>query len=189
MAVEHEHKIVLKNADELHASLLAHNKAFLFEIEQFYLDEHARYRRIVNFPRSARAKVETYTFTYKRMIGDRLLEEEKETTREDFELARTAAVSSLVKHRFKFPGHKRRHEWDVDFLLTGRPEEGGKVYFGMAEIETPEGAEWAMLPFLEPYVELVVPREHSRMFTNARLTDPAYAARVLDEYRALAGAA
>lgn len=181
MAVEHEHKIILNNWDDLYAKL-AEDRSRLVAIEQFYLDDHARYRRIHNFPLSQRGYREDHTFTYKRLIGDRLLEEEKKATREDYDLARTAAVSSLFKHRFKFPV-SRSHHWDVDFLMTGRPDEGGKIYFALAEIETPEGADWKMLPLLEPYVELVVPREHNHMFTNAKLTGVGYAAQVLDHYR------
>jgi hypothetical protein len=183
MAVEHEHKIILKDWETLHARLME-DKSRLVSIEQFYLDEHARYRRIHNHPISRRGYVEEYTFTYKRKIGDRLLEEEKESTKADYELARTAAVSSLFKHRFKYPGETRKHHWDIDFLMTARPEEGGRIYFAMAEIETPENARWRILPILEPYVELVVPREFSHLFTNARLTDQSYAAGAMDGYRA-----
>jgi len=189
MPVEHEHKIVLKDAERLFASL-SPAMYRLRTIEQFYLNDNARFRHIRYHPSVPGSPVSEYTFTYKQMIGGRLLEIEPRegVSKEDFELARQAAVSSLVKQRFVMGDNDGNHV-DVDFLLTARPEEGGTIYFAMAEVETEEGADWTLLPFLEPYVELVVPREFSGMFTNARLTDQSYAASVLDEYRRAVGGA
>jgi len=183
MPIEHEHKIVLRDAERLFASL-SPAMYRLRTIEQLYLNDNARFRHIRYDPSVPNSPVSEYTFTYKQMIGGRLLEIEPRegVSKDDYELARTAAVSSLVKQRFVMADHDGNHV-DVDFLLTARPEEGGTIYFAMAEVETDEDAQWSVMPYLEPYVELVVTREFNWMFTNARLTDRSYAARVLNEYR------
>jgi hypothetical protein len=177
MPIEHEHKVVLRDWDAFHRAL-AMARVGMGAIEQFYLDGKARLRRIEHDPPIGNLRVER-TFTFKQAIGGRLLELEMDVSEEDYGMARAAAVSSLFKHRFR-RGGRDGHVWDLDFLFTARPEEGGSIYFAMAEVETEEGADWSIPSFLAPYVALVVPREHGGQFTNARLSDPAYARHVLE---------
>lgn len=184
MAVETEFKFVLKNPEALR-DLLVKGGGDCNEIDQVYISKGARFRRsrrvrlnkgVLDTPANFGA---AYSFTYKQMIDGRLLEMEMTASREDFDLALKADIGRLRKLRFRvyFEGNT----WDIDFLI----DENNAIYFAMAEVEVyPEDAQCPAVPKkLAPYVEFVVPREHSYIFTNARLTDREYADRVMEIYR------
>jgi CYTH domain-containing protein len=177
MPVEYELKFVLSDPD----GHLRHNLAQVadsFEIEQIYTPKGARLRRLREIP----FEEISYTFTFKESINGKLLEFEDSVDAQDYELARSGAASELFKIRYKIPVDGG--DWDVDFLMTGRPEEGGQVYFVMAELELPEGAPWELLDILKPYLVLQVPYEDSTYFTNRKLCDVGYAREVTERYLA-----
>lgn len=178
MPVEHEFKFIVKNATELRERLNNHDLSddvewgWVSHIEQFYVSENARFRH-------TREKIQPYVFTYKQMIDGKLLEIETDVLEADFELGKLAKTTGLIKERYVI-FDKNDYRWEIDFLLT----ETGEVYFSLFEVET-EPTVTSMTPpaFLAPYVELAVPREHSIFFTNQRLSDQAYAAEVMKNYR------
>lgn len=173
MPIENEHKFVLKNHEELFQQLNQHHKQHL--LDQFYLNENARFRRVEIEGREAVERC----FTYKQMIDGKLLEIERLVSEADYLLAAGSAVSSLSKVRFKLLGAEPDTIWDIDFLLT---HSGGDIYFALAEVEFPIGATYAVPQEIAPFIALAVPPESSHLFTNKRLSNQSYARMVLNNY-------
>jgi hypothetical protein len=181
MPVENEDKFVLglDGAGVLRDRLGALHSGRL--IDQIYLNPQVRYRRIRDLGRPTAPP--EYEFTFKQLIEGRLLEQPCAATAEDFELASLAKTSFVHKARFSFPDGSPGAHWDVDFLLDAPAEKGGRLVFAMAECEYPEGGSHGMPDILAAHVVLAVPREHSHLFSNARLSEPGYAATLLERYR------
>lgn len=176
MPIEYERKIILKDAGRLREALLAAGLRPM-AFEQFYLNDHARFRRVRADDGTVR-----YLFTYKQAIGGKLLELENEISGEDYGLAREGAISSLRKERFVLEGEDG-NRWEVDFIL----DSDGGIRFGLAEVELEEWAPWAIPVALEPYVDVVVPHGDNALFSNVRLADAAYASDVVRLYRETIG--
>ena len=173
MPVEFEMKFVLKDAEKLLAQFREED---LIRIDQIYLKDGARFRRL-----QQGSKVK-HVFTYKAKIAGKLLEVETPVTQDDFELAELGKVRELHKIRVIYRDPHTGLLWDIDFLLdTDRT-----IYFAMAELEREDGdhSPVRIADILRKHVELAVPYEHSTIFTNHKLTDEAYAATVLERYRA-----
>lgn len=172
MAIENEHKFILRD----HGALLAHCRSALAEtrLQQFYLSPEGRFRLV-----ERDGAPPERLFTYKKATRSGLLEIETEVGPEDYEIARAEAQAVLTKLRFDLDegsGH-----WSVDFLTEGL---GGAVYFALAEVEFPVGGRYEMPGFLAPHVDLAVPHAANPRFANARLIDRAYAARIVEEFKA-----
>jgi CYTH domain-containing protein len=186
MPVECERKIILKdlpNAQRVLSELRLQHQS----IDQHYMDDNARVRRIMLKAPGGASMGISYTFTYKRMIQGRLLELPPNETisADDYYLAVAASVKALIKTRYALP--RRGHTWEVDFLYNSKFDIGGPLYFGLAECEFEEGKMPGdeMIPEdLLPFVDLIVPIEHNYLFTNARLTDVEYARTAVERYRA-----
>ncbi|RYD64347.1 MAG: hypothetical protein EOP83_09955 [Verrucomicrobiaceae bacterium] len=159
--------------DTLFAKLSSKYKQRL--ITQFYLSDNVRFRRIETEgdPEISRC------FTFKKEIAGKVLEIERQVSHYDYILAQTVAVSELHKVRFKVPGAEPDTHWDIDFLVE---EQGGPIYFALAECEFPENANYEILSDLEGHIALVVPPHSARFFSNSRLTDQEYARNVLQDY-------
>jgi len=181
MPVENEDKYVLAldRAEALREILAAAGHPCLL-IDQFYLLPQVRYRRTRRLDRPGDPP--GHEFTFKQAIDGRLLEQAFPVPEEDYALASRAAVSALHKARFSLPDAEPGAHWDVDFLLDGPAERGGGLIFAIAECEYPEGGRHGMPDVLRGHVALAVPREHSPLFSNARLSEPGYAATVLERY-------
>lgn len=173
MPVEFEMKFVLKDAEKL---LGQFREEDLIRIDQIYLKDGARFRRL------QQGQKIKHVFTYKTKIAGKLLEIETPVSQEDFELAEQGKVRELHKIRVIARDPHTALVWDVDFLLDANRQ----IYFAMAELEREDGdhSPVYLADFLRPHVELAVPYEHSTIFTNHKLTDEAYAATVLERYRA-----
>lgn len=141
------------------------------DIRQAYLDDGPRIRQIDS----------DYLFTYKRWIPQarELIEIETALTAEDFDLLWPLRVESVQKTRYiKDIGDA---EWVVDFLMDNK----GKVYFVLAEVEMPRHqAAPAELPAEIAGDILYAVAAGDSGFTNKKLSNPAYAARL---YRTIAG--
>lgn len=171
MPVEYERKYVLGDAEAAEAACVREGMERL-DLQQFYVADGCRFRRVGRPGRPAE-----HFFTFKRDCGGRLLEVEADVAGEDYALALTQATAVLTKTRYDMAAGDAH--WSVDFLrlVTGR------AYFALAEAETPEGASAPVPAFLARFVELEVPHAHNPLFANARLIDPAYAARCVADYR------
>ena len=173
MPVEFEFKFVLKDAEKL---LGQFREEDLIRIDQIYLKDGARFRRL------QQGQKVKHVFTYKNKIAGRLLEVETPISQDDFELAEQGKVRELHKIRVIFRDPHTALVWDLDFLLDANRQ----IYFAMAELEREEGnhSPVRIADMLKPHIELAVPYEDSRIFTNHKLTDQSYAATVLERYRA-----
>lgn len=173
MPVEFEFKFVLKDAEKL---LGQFREEDLIRIDQIYLKDGARFRRL------QQGQKVKHVFTYKTKIAGRLLEIETPVSQGDFELAEQGKVRELHKIRVIFRDPHTALIWDLDFLL----DENRRIYFAMAELEREEGdhSRIHISDFLHNHIELAIPYEDSRIFTNHKLTDQSYAATVLERYRA-----
>ncbi len=133
-------------------------------VEQGYLDDRARIRRIDG---------EKCSFTYKHLRPDHS-SVEIETVIEGrfFDLLWADCARTLRKHRFKL--RDGAIGWDVDFFKSAADD---SRYFAMAEAEMPEGmaAPPDIHPLLRGHVVFAVPRA-DRRFQSYLLTDEAYAA-------------
>jgi hypothetical protein len=175
MPIEHEHKFVLKDFQGLMNRL--ENRYPKFVLDQFYVSDHARYRRIHSF-----TGIE-HVFTYKRKTVNGVLEHEMAISAEDYRLAETDKVGGLHKIRFKAPGDESGVHWDIDFMLTDSLDRGGEVYFAMAECEHTAGQHYAVLPVLADHVLIAVPELDAHLFSNRKLVDQSYTREVVTRYR------
>lgn len=173
MPFEHEHKYVLKDAEQLYQKLSFDRIGEL--LHQFYISDNARFRRI------ARGGVDRFYFTFKVQIAERLMEFEQEISRLDFDHAYQAQVGELRKLRFKVPAAERGAVWDIDLLLH---PVSGHVYFALAEIEHNPGSSYEIPEFLEDHILLAVPEKDSHLFSNRLLENVEYATTIVDRYLA-----
>lgn len=162
MPVENEVKYVLRNPK----AVLALDGPWV-KIDQGYLPGDARIRRV---HRGVFELVRDF-FTYKLMVGDRLIEIEMEMSSGDFNALWTVSTRRVCKMRSSLAVGNLH--WDIDVLLDGQ----GDPYFAMAECEMPESmiAPDEILPVLLPHILFAVPRERQKEFTNTRLSDVTYA--------------
>lgn len=185
MPVEREFKAILKDPKRLLAEYLAASYPHAI-IDQIYTRGGARMRRvrdvvgdIVSAPR--------HVFTYKEDLGDAegVLEMEMIASAHDFELARRIASRTLTKLRFK--EFTPRGAWEIDFLLwKGDAYEPQpippEIYFALAEYEAPEGETFELTEKMRAEIDFIVPLSRNGMFSNFKLTGPAYAATVVQRY-------
>lgn len=169
MPIENERKFVL---DDSHGALelqLAATKPAIRRaaIRQAYLDTVGL--RIRRFDRDG---VVSHVFSYKRPVGDVMVEIEREIDALDFERLWTLRRETLEKVRYTIPDGACL--WDIDFF-----KDEGRTYFALAEVEMPEGREEPPAPpvILAPYIEFLVARGDER-FSSKKLADPAYARRL-----------
>ncbi len=139
-----------------------------YDIRQAYLNDGPRIRQIDA----------TYLFTYKKWIPQvkELVEIEVALTQDDFDLLWSQRVQSLEKTRYlKQIGEA---EWVMDFLR--KPD--GDVFVVMAEVELPRyvAAPDSIPDEIAPYILYAVEAGDNR-FTNKKLSDPDYAARIYED--------
>jgi hypothetical protein len=178
MPIENEAKIVLKDLDGVLEWLATRATR---EIIQIYTPAGARYRKITVQPGAPGETSSSFWFTFKEKLGENLLEHEMPIEARDFDLALPHAVKRLTKRRTSWQAGALH--WDVDVLLRA----DGSPYFGLAEAEMPEGMvfdpAWISTALL-PFVHFVVQAADNEIFTNHKLSDEAYAARVTRAYAA-----
>ncbi len=138
----------------------------VLEIRQCYMDDGPRIRQVGA----------DFIFTYKKWAphAGELIEIETPISQEDFEMLWAMRVQAVQKTRYvKVVGDE---EWVVDTLR----DEGGEVYFVLAEVELPRfQAEPGALPDeIAGYVVHAVAAEDTR-FANKKLADREYALRLL----------
>lgn len=138
------------------------------DIRQAYLDENARIRWIDS----------DCLFTYKRWVPQAREQVEIETaiSRDDFDLLWPLCVQSVQKTRYV--RQVADAEWVVDLLSDA----SGTVYFVLAEVELPrfQAAPDSIIAEIREHIVYSVAIDDNR-FTNKKLSDPAYAARLLAE--------
>lgn len=169
MPIENERKFVLDDPNgELERRLAAAQPAIRrAAIRQGYLDTVGL--RIRRFDRDGAV---SHVFSYKRPVGEVMVEIEREIDALDFERLWTLRREALEKVRFTIPDGDC--QWDIDFF-----KDDGRTYFALAEVEMPEGREEPPAPpaLLAPYIEFLVARGDER-FSSKKLADPAYARRL-----------
>jgi CYTH domain-containing protein len=137
-------------------------------IRQAYLNDGPRIRQINA----------DHIFTYKKWIAQvkELVEIETAISQDDFELLWSQRVQSLEKTRYE--KHIGAAEWVVDFLH----DPSGRNFVVMAEVELPR---YVLQPDMIPdeiatRILYSVPAGDNR-FTNKKLSDPDYAAKMYEE--------
>ena len=138
------------------------------DIRQAYLNDGPRIRQIDA----------EYLFTYKKWIPQKkeLVEIEVTISLDDFELLWSQRVQSLEKTRYlKYIGEA---EWVMDFLHS----QNGDIFVVMAEVELPRyvTAPEFIPNEISPHILYAVAAGDNR-FTNKKLSDPVYAARMYAE--------
>lgn len=137
-------------------------------IRQAYLDDGPRIRQIDA----------GHVFTYKKWIphARELVEIELAISQEDFDLLWSQRIETLEKTRYE----KQIGEalWVVDFLY----DPAGRIFVAMAEAELPRHmpAPDIIPDEIAPHIVHAVAADDNR-FTNKKLSDPAYAARLYGE--------
>lgn len=197
MPVENERKYVLRHSPELEGVLRASGTPAK-GLRQGYLPGDARIRGTRQPPGFfEHSDKETYTFTYKIMVGADLIEIESFLSREDFEKLWPITEKRLMKTRFVFKetipwGHfvNRSVQWDIDLFY-----DGAENYFAMAECEMPYGMDEFPLHVESPdgspssivkkFLRYQVDRSEQIDFTNTKLADREYADSVLNTRRIL----
>lgn len=119
---------------------------------------------------------ETYVFTYKNNVGNRVIEIEQDIDERDYRDLWNQSLIRFEKVRYKYPfPHKG---WEVDFFK----DHNGQTYFGMAECEMPEGQlEPEKIPkLIRNNLIYAVPAKDER-FSSKLLADPRHAANLLKE--------
>lgn len=138
------------------------------DILQAYLDDGPRIRQINA----------DYIFTYKKWIPQvsELVEIELAISKDDFDLLWTQRVQSLEKTRYE--KHIGEAEWVVDFLR----DPAGRNFVVMAEVELPRYTpEPDSIPDeIASHILYAVEASDNR-FTNKKLSDPGYAAKIYEE--------
>ena len=161
MPIENERKYILP-LDFDAAALIGWNK---HDIRQAYLNDGPRIRQIDA----------DYIFTYKKWIPQvsELVEVEVAISQDDFDLLWSQRVQSLEKTRYE--KHIGDAEWVVDFLH----DPTGLNFVVMAEVEL---ARYKLEPDAIPdeiasHIVYAVAAVDNR-FTNKKLSDPNYAAKI-----------
>ncbi len=177
MPIENERKFVLKDDDQLEATLAGTAGVTRCFLRQAYLDAPGLRIRSLQGDEGLR-----HVFTYKRPVDGQVVEIETDISAIDFERLWTQRRETLEKARFSWtdgPFH-----WDVDFFKG----EDGRTYFAQAEVEMPEDAREppALPPLLASHLLAVAPEGDPR-FSSKRLSDRAHATALLDVIRRKGG--
>jgi len=186
MPVEREFKAVLKHPKRLLAEYRDVGRPHAI-IDQIYTPGGARMRRVRDVV-CGRIAATRHVFTYKEDIPgtEGVLEMETVASARDFALASAIATRRLSKLRFK--EFTPRGAWEVDFLLKDGDayDPAGATspafYFALAEYEAPEGEVFELSEKMRAEIDFIVPLTRNGMFSNFKLTDPAYAATVVKRY-------
>lgn len=161
MPIENERKFLLPL--DFDAARLSHWKRH--DIRQAYLDDGPRIRQIDA----------DHVFTYKKWIPQarELVEIEVGLSKEDFDLLWSQRVESLEKTRYE----KQIGDalWVVDLLHS--PAGGNFVVMAEAELPRHMLSPGSIPDEIAAHVLYVVPANDDR-FTNKKLADPDYAARL-----------
>jgi len=178
MPTEHEYKYVIKLDAEERIKL-----SIIHEITQGYLPcpDVVRIRRLKLLGDPCIREMfdedeDLWTFTYKKRIGQRVVEIETYLDQRDGEDLLSECKDVLMKRRFAFENNEGE-KWDIDFFFD---EEG--VYFASAEVELPEGSERpSVLPDLlknEVIYEVLLTDDR---FSNKNLTNKWYAKQLYEQ--------
>jgi len=164
MPIENERKYLLP-LDFDPAQLVGWTK---HSIRQAYLDDGLRIREIDA----------AHVFTYKKWIPQtqELVEIELAISKEDFDLLWSQRIETLEKTRYE--KHIGEALWVIDLLH----DPAGGIFVAMAEAELPRHmpAPDVIPDEIAPHIIYTVAAGDNR-FTNKKLSDPAYAARLYDE--------
>lgn len=129
MPIEREFKYVLHDPDLNLLRFVNFGHRFVsYEILQAYLDDGCRIRRST----TKEGKPE-YFFTYKKKVGEDLIEVEMEISEFDFDKLLSVSNRRLTKTRFELADGENC-VWAFDYFWE--PVEGDGPYFVMAEFET-----------------------------------------------------
>jgi CYTH domain-containing protein len=174
MPIETEWKYVLDDPDgSLEAAVTA--TCPVFDIEQAYLDDGARVRRIQKRAPDATAR---FVYTHKRKIAGVTVEIECKIDQRDYTLLRGTCRRSLRKIRVVMIDGEQPFE--IDFFKLG-----DRTYFVLAEAEVAETVQRApaLPPLLAPRLLQVVAPD-ARGYSSRDLCDVRVARAILDELRA-----
>lgn len=173
MPIENERKFILDEDGKLEPRLAQAPGVTHILIRQAYLD--APGLRIRSMQTGGKL---AHVFTYKREIDGKVVEIETEIAAPDFERLWTQRRESLRKARYSWPDG--RFHWDVDFFKT----DDGRTYFAMAEVEMPENDTTPppLAARLASHFLAEAPHRDPR-FTSKRLSDPAFAQKLLADIR------
>ncbi len=174
MPIETEWKYVLDDPDgSLEAAVTAAHP--VFDIEQAYLDDGARVRRVQKRAPDAPPR---FVYTHKRKIAGVTVEIECKIDPRDYTLLRGACRRSLRKIRVVMVDGDQPFE--IDFFKLG-----DRTYFVLAEAEVAETVDRAppLPPLLaERLLHTVAPDE--RGYSSRDLCDVTTARSILDDLRA-----
>lgn len=165
MPTENERKFVLKNDHELEVRLAQAPGITRSLIVQAYLESPGvRIRAIESGGTLERI------FTFKRPVGDEVVEIETTLDAQDFARLWKLRRETLQKARYSWPDGRFR--WDVDFFKDAN----GCTYFAMAEVEMPEHVKIPppVPASLKSFVLGLAP-DGDPKFTSKRLSDKSYA--------------
>lgn len=191
MPVEREFKYVLRLSDEVEQRFLKpypddpHLEVNHHLIRQAYITENARIRGkqhcsfVGGLSQPVSDPPEDFYFTFKKFVeGHGVIEIETRISRDDFEALWTTTTNRLVKRRYCY--YSSGSIWDVDFFIND-----GHTYFAMAECELQEddADPLNLIPAVEETVIYAVD-EHDTRFTSHALSDPAWAAKLMQEIAA-----
>jgi CYTH domain-containing protein len=112
---------------------------------------------------------ETYYFTLKSTVNNRVIELEHEIDKRDFHDLWQNSINKLEKTRYKIKNKKL--VWELDFFYDYK----GELYFALAECELPEGVEKpeTIPDIIKNNLIFEVPLDDNR-FANKHLGDPRY---------------
>ena len=164
MPIENERKFILPR--DFDSQVLAGWQRR--EIKQAYLNDGPRIRHIDNL----------CIFTYKKWVpqAKELVEIELAISQDDFDLLWSQRVQTLQKVRFQ--RQIEEEEWVVDFLR----DEEGHVFVVMAEVEMPRyQVSPKHIPEEIAAAILYAVDAGDNRFTNKKLSDPLYAARMYED--------
>jgi CYTH domain-containing protein len=169
MPTEHEYKYVIcpKLLRESPESLLKVKCDKHLVIEQGYLAHSKGYSsRIRKIIEDGKTK---WFHTMKQKVSSRVIEIEKKLDERDGQDLWEYCVGKFKKDRYVFP--QQGVVWELDIF-----KHDGQIYFMMAEVELPEGANRpkSKPDFLKNYILYEVPLSDDR-FSNKRLGDIGYA--------------
>jgi CYTH domain-containing protein len=207
MPIERELKYVLEYSEALEADLrkqaaIENNNAggqvYAYGIYQGYLQKGSRVRKLAPalLPGVASGLAnECYMFTYKQKLSDRpgVLEIEARIEAEDFELAWHEAERKLYKIRVVVPMGEFKFEIDHFYKTESDYLRGEEPYLVLAEVELPQQYNYTpsdvrLHPIVQKHLLLAVPEGDNR-FSNRKLGDRDYVAKVLSEIQSAKSAA
>ncbi len=173
MPIENEYKFPLNDPDgTLERTMETHPDFQKITIRQGYLRKGCRVREWNEGPNGKHR----FIFSYKHRVEDDVVEIETDIEEDDFNRLWTVAEKPVEKIRFKKV--EGTIIWDVDFL-----KHNGVTYFALAEVELPaEDREVPSVPDILKNHAMGRMERHCKALTNKRLSDPDYAARVMDAF-------